>query len=139
MFQAANRVQEDRESSVGSIFISLTVLGLSTGLALFLKRQRVIDANFWGYCVLFGPILFFWIVGASSERSTLASYSCFSGYSVLPSGLLVDAIGNSTTKFSVAIECGFGFLVLIAFELFAGAWFFTVPTGVKMVFSSMLG
>lgn len=125
------------DSMFTSVIISLAVIGLSTGLAVFLRRHRIIDVSFWGYSVVYGPLVFFWIIGASSEKSVLAEYSCFSGYSVLPSGLLVDAIGNITTRSSVIMECGFGFLVLIAYELFAGAWFFTIPTGVKIVLSSI--
>lgn len=124
---------------LGLFCISLAVLGLSLGLAMLLVYMRIISSEFIGQCILFGPLLFFWIAGVWTGQSPLSDLSCFKDYTELPNGLLLDSFGNETTRFSMTVECGTSLLGAVFFEMIAGAWFVTIPRGVMAVFQSIFG
>lgn len=119
--------------------ISCAVLGLSLAVALYLRDKKILTSDFAGQCVVFGPTAVFWIIGVGSGKSVISTISCFAGYKELPSGLYADATGNVVAKGDIIFDCGASIVGSVFFEGFAGAWFSTIPEGVKVAFQAVSG
>ena len=119
--------------------ITCAVLAVSLAVAMYLRDKKVIASEFAGHFIIFGPLAIFWLIGASSDKAVFSQVSCFAGYNEMPSGLYADATGNFVTKGDIVSECAAIIVGTVFFEGFAGAWFFTIPEGVKVAVRTITG
>lgn len=111
------------------------ILCIPTGYLV--SRSSLGDSRI-GTALTLSPLIVFWLIGAMNGGSALSAIDCATNYELDQYGRLIDWKGDQVSRFKIGFQCITSLLLVLFMEMVWGAWLFTIPFGMMVVYDYLM-